>query len=130
MISLTPLRNGVTEFGHWLVSSIIWVRDQFTFLRAEHIRSVAFLYVCWQGERSWRAIADDATIAHPHFVITMACLISAIGLAWQATNAKIKVAGMMVELGKKPSAADNGFAQKMEKARSTMAVDDPEAGGK
>lgn len=126
-------KREVASIGKWLVMSIVFVRDQFTFLRAEHIRSVAFLFICWQGERSWRRMPADAEWTDPDFIITMACLVAAIGLAWQATEATVKIAGLQFQLGQTPDAADDGFAQNLKQmreqvVRGTRAVDDPDSG--
>lgn len=123
------LRGEVQAIGKWLVLALVWMRDQFTYLRAEHIRSVAFLYICWQGERSWRRIPDDATMADPMFILTALCLGAAIGLAWQATSAKIAIAGFQAQLGQAPNAAHAGFAEDFSQARGAITrpgVDDPE----
>ena len=121
-MSWAGFRDGVTEFGRWFVTSVIWVRDQFTFLKGEHIRSIAFLYLCWQGERSWRAIPDHPYgsleyLLHPHFIICVICVIGALGLAWQATSAKVQVAGFPFSLGAQGDAADSLFAQDMGRTR-------------
>ncbi len=121
---MNRITDGITKFGQWLVNSILWVIERFTFLRSEHIRSVAFLYVCWQGERSWRAIPTDADVWNVHFIITMTCLVSAIGLAWQAQNIKLKIAGMQASLGQAPIAASGSVVQDMSQLRSEVPADD------
>lgn len=115
-------KREVSEVGKWFVTSLVFVRDQFTFLKGEHIRSLAFLYVCWQGERSWSKVPEGTSLISLEFnsAVAMLCLVSAIGLAWQATSAKLKIAQFQMELGRDVTAGDGLFAGDSDAMRAQM----------
>lgn len=116
-----------TPVFRWLWSPIAALWAEIKGLRTEEIRSVAVVagvVILFRGFE--RMQAGDSLLA-PFVVVTLICLMMTAGLAWQATYIKGQIAGVRMQLGRRPDPSDRMFREDMTPERAAV-PDDPDQG--
>lgn len=115
----------------WLCFPVRYVWGEITGLRTEPIRSISVVAGIVMMFRGYDHIEHGDSLADPHVAVTLIGLAMTFGLAWQATYIKGQVAGMQMQIGAQPSAAQRMFDQDvatMPTAARTPAPDTPDGG--
>ena len=124
------IMQSIGAFLWWLIAPLRLLWGEAIGLRTEQIRSLSVVTGIVFLFRGYDHMEHGASLTAPHVVVTLICLVMTFGLAWQATRIKGQIAGLQVELGQQPTAAERQMAQPIETlaGASRQEVDDPDEG--